>query len=96
MLFFRTTFNIIPRQLEINVGGINAVVIKCSSKKPKHYIEEYFCYAMIGKSPVAQKILHFYLEAEFRDPQLSFSKSIISFNLEVIRNIAQGRTDGKF
>lgn len=58
--------------------------------------EEFYCQAVIGKSPQIKAIIQFTLEADFVDPKIYFSRIELNFNLDVYDLKAEGKTEGDF
>lgn len=79
-LNFRNLFTIEPNLFEIQSGQSQELTIRSVVKTPKIVSEEYFCHALIGKSPVIRTIFNFTLQAEFVEPQFSFSKHKMDFD----------------
>ncbi|XP_048520745.1 hydrocephalus-inducing protein homolog isoform X1 [Dendroctonus ponderosae] len=88
-----SSFSIEPRYLELDANCSTSITIKSFIKKPRKVSEEFYCQAVIGKSPQIRAIIQFTLEAEFVDPKMSFSQNDINFNLDVYNFKAEGKTE---
>lgn len=87
-------FTIEPNLYEIQSGQSQELTIRTLVKTPKTVSEEYFCHALIGKSPVIRTIFNFTLQAEFVDPQFSFSKRNMDFNMRFLGGQSEGKLEG--
>lgn len=91
---FRNLFTIEPNSYEIHSGESQELTIRSVVKTPKTVSEEYFCHALIGKSPVIRTIFNFTLQAEFVDPQFSFSKREMDFDMLFSGDQSEGKLEG--